>query len=285
MGVVDSEQRSEVGEEGSLRVVSVPVPGRAGDWTHAIAGAFSGGAAAVLIVAEDSQPDERTLDVISSSLAVQGDAILGGRVFDAARPDHVVHAGNWWSDSEREWRCESYLEIVPDPTEPSARPAEWLSAASLIIPRQIWRAMGGFDDRYGSFLSDVDFCLRARRRGFKCLLLRDVRILTCRPPDSFDAVLQSERLQSTLLLAHRHGVPKGLLTTASRQIIAQVADELERVDFWADYGADIGSSRRTLWFLRNCIQALHRDRLLHAIRQTIRCARTAAMPGHPSEAA
>lgn len=285
MGAVDTERRCEVRETGSLRVVSVAFPGRVGDWTHAITGAFSGGAGAILMVAEDSQPDKRTLEVVSRSLAVQGDAILGARVFDAGRPDHVVHAGYWWSDSEREWRRDSYLEVVPDPTEPSVRPADWLSAASMIIPRQVWRAMGGFDDRYGSFLGDVDFCLRARRRGFRCLLLRDARIVTTRAPDSFDAVLQSDRLQSTLLLAQRHEVPNGLLSMASRQIVAQVTEELERVDFWADYGADIGSSRRTLWFLRNCVQALRRDRLLHAIRQTVRCARTAAMPGRPSEAA
>ena len=277
MCMAKSVRLHETKETGSLHTVSIPIPGSAGDWTRAITRAFSNGADAILTVAEGSQPEGNALDVISSSLARHGDVVFGGRLLDAVRPDHVIHAGYWWSNSELEWRRESYLEVVPSPIEPSVRPADWLSAAALIIPRQVWEAMDGFDERFGSFLGDVDFCLRARGRGFRCLLLRDARIVTTRAPNTFDVVSRAERLQSTLLLASKHGVPNGLLTMASRQVIAHVAEEFERVDFWADYGADIGLSRRTLWFLGNCVQALRRERLMRAVRQTVVCAWTVAV--------
>ncbi len=45
----------------------------------------------------------------------------------------------------------------------------WLPTTCLLLERAVVRACGGFDERYtGSQLEDVDFCLKARSRGFAC---------------------------------------------------------------------------------------------------------------------
>jgi GT2 family glycosyltransferase len=111
------------------------------------------------------------------------------------------------------------------------QPADWLSSAALLIPDAAWRAIGGFDPRFGSYLADVDWCLRARDAGFQCLNVHDARFASSRTSEAFDIHTESIRWRSTLVLARKHSVPYGLLTLAFRQILAQMSAELDRVDF------------------------------------------------------
>lgn len=46
----------------------------------------------------------------------------------------------------------------------------WLPSTLILVKREVVNAVGGFDESYiGSQLEDVDFCLKARRRDFKCV--------------------------------------------------------------------------------------------------------------------
>lgn len=42
---------------------------------------------------------------------------------------------------------------------------DWVNAACLVVPTDVWRDLGGFDERYFMYCEDVDFCLRLRLRG------------------------------------------------------------------------------------------------------------------------
>ena len=262
----------------SVHIVRIAVPGSAADWTRAVAIAFANGADAVITLAENVQITEDTFGVMVTALSTHPDAILGGRIFDAARPYYVLLDGYWWSDSELKWHPASYMEPIPDPTAPPSRPAPYLSSAALAIPRRIWEVVGGFDERFGSFLRDVDFCLRAQRQGFKCLIIRNARFSTTRDLASFYPSSESARLQSTLLLARLHRIPRGSAVMVWRYSVARITEELDRVDYWAEYGTEIGWLRRLLWYLRGCFQAMRRERLHRALRQVFACARMAAQP-------
>lgn len=45
------------------------------------------------------------------------------------------------------------------------RCGDWVNAAFLLLPSEVWHGLGGFDDRYFMYCEDVDFCLRIRLRG------------------------------------------------------------------------------------------------------------------------
>jgi len=44
---------------------------------------------------------------------------------------------------------------------------DWVNAAFLLLPSEVWRELGGFDDRYFMYCEDVDFCLRLQLLGRK----------------------------------------------------------------------------------------------------------------------
>ena len=42
---------------------------------------------------------------------------------------------------------------------------DWVNAACLVLPRQVWMDAGGFDTEYFMYCEDVDLCLRLRLQG------------------------------------------------------------------------------------------------------------------------
>lgn len=49
----------------------------------------------------------------------------------------------------------------------AAREVSTLTGAALLTPRHVFDALNGFDERLGTFLQDVDYCLRAYQSGFR----------------------------------------------------------------------------------------------------------------------
>lgn len=50
---------------------------------------------------------------------------------------------------------------------PENTPPDWVNAAFLMFPQQVFAALGGFDSRYHMYCEDVDLCLRMQLRGWK----------------------------------------------------------------------------------------------------------------------
>lgn len=53
---------------------------------------------------------------------------------------------------------------------------EWLDGACLMFRAQALEEVGGFDERYFLFVEEVDWCLRARARGWRLRLVRDCEV-------------------------------------------------------------------------------------------------------------
>ena len=59
-------------------------------------------------------------------------------------------------------------------TEPVA--VESVVGAFMMIRRETWDAIGGLDERYFFFLEETEFCLQARRHGWKVMHLPQIRV-------------------------------------------------------------------------------------------------------------
>jgi N-acetylglucosaminyl-diphospho-decaprenol L-rhamnosyltransferase len=81
----------------------------------------------------------------------------------------------------------------------------WVTGCGLLVRRDCLKDVGGFDDGFFLYYEDVDFCRRARARGWSVLYEPALRLTHLRP-------LQLRAVTPTLRLVTRHA----LLTYASK---------------------------------------------------------------------
>src|SRR5690242_4316060 len=80
--------------------------------------------------------------------------------------------------AKREAHSSGYAGInVPGPMPDEVIEAENVSGALMLIPREAFERLGGFDESYFLHCEDLDLCRRARDAGFEVLLAGNVHVL------------------------------------------------------------------------------------------------------------
>jgi GT2 family glycosyltransferase len=123
----------------------------------------------LLLLNDDIEPVEPSWLTRIVDAAMQSDVgAVGARLL---YPDRTVqHAGVmmglggvcghlWKGRTEAEAAC------IPQIVYPGSRMA--VTAACLAVRRDLYREVGGLDERYAVALSDIDFCLRLHTRGLR----------------------------------------------------------------------------------------------------------------------
>ena len=59
----------------------------------------------------------------------------------------------------------------------TVRDVDWLLGAALCIRRAAWEAVGGFDEGYGMYFEEVDFCRRVRDHGGRVQLVPSAHVV------------------------------------------------------------------------------------------------------------
>ena len=97
----------------------------------------------------------------------------------------------------------------------SVREVDIVVGCLMLVPTELWRRLGGFDERFFMYGEDADLCLRARALGYQPMITPDATIMhlvgasTKRHADKVCAVMQAK---STLIRRHwpRWLVPLGI---------------------------------------------------------------------------
>jgi GT2 family glycosyltransferase len=84
--------------------------------------------------------------------AIQHSGIVAGMPGGAGYPGRGLYQSDYWR----------WLDYTRDVTA--------VSSACLVTRRQVFEAVGGFDQAFRSDLAAVDFCLRVRQAGFEVVL-------------------------------------------------------------------------------------------------------------------
>ena len=159
--------------------------GFAGGVNVGIREALKNGAEAVLLLNQDTKVEK---DFLSPLLENPADIV--GPVIKFQRGGNWVYdyGGriNWWLGESKHWELQTaeckmqndnsklkiksnrgHLGRWPEGTPPRWREIDYISGCAMMVRRRVFEKIGLFDERYFLYFEDADFCLRAKKAGFK----------------------------------------------------------------------------------------------------------------------
>lgn len=115
--------------------------------------------------------EEALSSMIEFSLARPEAGICGSRLLF---PDNTIqHCGVVFGAADiGPYHC---FYKTPNHTVPRVdREYQAVTGACMLVRGEVWTELGGFDETYNFGLEDIDFCLRARQRGWKVYCCNEV---------------------------------------------------------------------------------------------------------------
>jgi GT2 family glycosyltransferase/glycosyltransferase involved in cell wall biosynthesis len=101
-------------------------------------------------------------ELVRAAETTAGAGLVGSRLFNYDEPDTVQSIGY---DSFL-WRLFSRAGKRPRKILRSVLPVKWITGSSLIVRREMIRDVGMLDEAYFLFNEEVDWCVRAGRKGW-----------------------------------------------------------------------------------------------------------------------
>ncbi len=141
-----------------------------------IKAALRGGARYICLLNNDTVVDPLFLrELLAAARAHPEAGVLGSRVYYFSRPDVVWSQGI--SVQPLTGRVYTTYYNRPESEVPETiRPVKALSAAALLFRREVAEKIGLMDEKYFLCYEDADFCLRARRAGFRIYTVPSSRV-------------------------------------------------------------------------------------------------------------
>ena len=166
------------------------------------------GADRVLLLDACAEVQPGTLAELSAALdRAREVGVVGPVVRAAARPDLVESAGLEWSP--RTGRVRPGRRGQPFHPAPGweLRAVDGLWGRALLVRRDVLEAVGNFDPRYVGTFEDLDFCLRARAKGFGVACVASASVLRHEEPELEGSAARRAYLavRGQLLLSAAHG--------------------------------------------------------------------------------
>jgi N-acetylglucosaminyl-diphospho-decaprenol L-rhamnosyltransferase len=130
-------------------------------------------------------------------------------------------------------------EAMPDWNRDSVREVGIVTGCLLLVPHDVWRELGGFDQRYFMYGEDADLAYRARRAGYRPIICPNARIIhdvgkaSATRTDKLLLLLQGK---ATLLRVHFSGWRQRLVLAdllvgvGLRTLLARVAPDSRRLE-------------------------------------------------------
>ncbi|MEM9060162.1 MAG: glycosyltransferase family 2 protein [Pseudomonadota bacterium] len=197
------------------------------------AGCNLGAAAAdtefLMLLNPDARLEPSTLDLLMAEMRTDsGIAAAGPLLLNGEGKPEMPRALTLLDEGQ------AMMEAVPS----DATDIGFLSGAALLIRRDVFEEIGGFDAEIFLYLEDDDLCLRLRQAGHRLRLVPEARVMhheaTSSPPSRRSLWLRNHHtMASHVYLASKHGIDVdfGRLRRKARQrlILAWMRLDLDRV--------------------------------------------------------
>ena len=180
--------------------------GYAGGANIGLAHALADGADYVLLLNNDVWvPPDAPEALVAAAEADPCIAAVGPKVYYADDPQRLQSAGG-----TIDWRTMRSQLIGQDEIDQSQydypRDVDFVSGCAMLIRARAWSMVGGFDLAYFLYYEEVDWCLRARRVGWKVVYIPSTGIWHADKVSSADepGLVTYYTTRNLLLLAHRY---------------------------------------------------------------------------------
>ena len=125
------------------------------------------GAEYIVLVNDDAVVDEKCLEVLCAAATEDPSiGIVGPRILYYNEPERIWHGGGYFS----------FLKsgpIVPEKNRVESAcslnqyDVDFLTGCVVLVKRKVFETIGLLDEDYFLYSEDLDFCLRAKKAGFK----------------------------------------------------------------------------------------------------------------------
>ncbi|MCI0730740.1 MAG: glycosyltransferase family 2 protein, partial [Chloroflexi bacterium] len=132
--------------------------------------ALDQGADFVFLANNDTYAGPELLDHLVEAARCLEAGLLAPHIFYAGEPQRTWSLGGW--------RNRLTLEIRPCRQAPPDRPldVDFVTACGLLMARPCLEEVGLFDERFFMYYEDLDYCLRARRAGYRIVVVPEVKM-------------------------------------------------------------------------------------------------------------
>ncbi|MGD1994478.1 MAG: glycosyltransferase family 2 protein [Anaerolineae bacterium] len=123
-----------------------------------------GQATSFLLLNNDAVIDEAGMHHMLGTLEQPGVGVVGPVLRDPPPEDRLQAAGG----RSPLWRVDTHLRHIPDPSAPY--PVDYVPGTAILIAADTFERVGLLDETYFISGEIADFCFRARRHGYRCLI-------------------------------------------------------------------------------------------------------------------
>lgn len=116
------------------------------------------------------------LNLIKSGSVDSKIGILGPLVYSLAKPSEISPQDNPGFQSDFFWGQPRSLSVKELAKLRRPLAVDWISGSGIMIQKGVIDKIGLFDERFFAYWEDADFCLRAKKAGFKVVLVPEAKI-------------------------------------------------------------------------------------------------------------
>jgi len=176
--------------------------------------ALNDGADAVLLLNNDTIVSPTLCDALVPDLLAPEVGIVGPKIYYAEPADQIWFAGGEVFLARGTARHIGIRERDTGQFQ-TAREVDYITGCALLARREVFESIGFLDEGYLAYFEDTDFCMRARRAGFRIRYVPDGVVwhrISASTGGQLGGAKISRKFKSTLRFFGRYAAPYHWLT-------------------------------------------------------------------------
>lgn len=169
--------------------------------------ALEGGAEFVLLLNNDTTVDSRLVNsLVDAFRGSQDIGVVGPKIYYASPPDRIWFAGGEIHLSRGLSRHTGIRESDTGLYDKS-RDVDYVTGCALMARREVFQAIGFLDPVFSAYYEDADFCMRARRNGFRVVYVPAGKVwhkISSSTGGQISRTKIARKLRSTLIFLGRY---------------------------------------------------------------------------------